>query len=451
MELSRARCQDPAKIAELLGLDRELVLFIIASQLQPNGWMTNLGAVTGKGQSVLDEAQEIDEKVQIGYAYQDAISGNWLPRFTEILPEVEPDKVDAKGYPIFLRNRDSGKGDRPFRLNPVKHETLEADVDALFEAFKRYESDHAFAEQRDKSEGYVDEGNMPKRLNIKNFSFVHDTGQLMWIWTWVFPDAGAQPWLVADPFGLQAAVPWLRKPLQEILPINDGLARYLARMLGEANPEKLSAAEWLKNLESKVDMDLFANYPWTSKVPEIKNYLASVLRRSEQLRNQEQGQPEDISSLLIEIHNLVESVLQWMLKNYPPDIRRLPHWEDQPEWKEGQSLNYLQSFNLGCLTDNVAQVLSHQRLDQVRTAVKKRGSSSLKALLFAALLATVDKIRHPLSSLSANELQLDRLLEMTDARNKKAGHAGGDKISKEEALKYADFISKWVQIFKEWY
>ena len=44
--LARARCQDSSEMAELLGLDGELVAFIIATQLIPNGWMTTLGAVT---------------------------------------------------------------------------------------------------------------------------------------------------------------------------------------------------------------------------------------------------------------------------------------------------------------------------------------------------------------------------------------------------------------------
>ena len=91
--LARARCQDTSEMAELLGLDRELVAFIIATQLIPNGWMTTLGSVTSQGERVLEEAQDASEEVRMGYAYQDAISGNWLPRFTEELPEIEAKAV----------------------------------------------------------------------------------------------------------------------------------------------------------------------------------------------------------------------------------------------------------------------------------------------------------------------------------------------------------------------
>ena len=66
--LARARCQDSSEMAELLGLNRELVAFIIATQLIPNGWMTTLGAVTPPGERVLEEAQEASEEGRMGYA-----------------------------------------------------------------------------------------------------------------------------------------------------------------------------------------------------------------------------------------------------------------------------------------------------------------------------------------------------------------------------------------------
>jgi alpha-galactosidase/6-phospho-beta-glucosidase family protein len=40
---------------------------------------------------------------------------------------------------------------------------------------------------------------------------------------------------------------------------------------------------------------------------------------------------------------------------------------------------------------------------------------------------------------------------MADARNKKAGHSGSERIDREEAMKHADFVIEWIQIFKGWY
>jgi hypothetical protein len=435
-------------MAELLGLDRELVAFIITTQLIPNGWMSSLGAITHKGELALEEAEDVSDEVRMGYAYQDAISGNWLPRFTEDLPEIEPKRVDDRGYPVFLRDLDSGKEDRPFRLNHSRADVL--DLNSVFDAFERYRIDHDHARQRDEGDG------LPTRIRIESLNFVEKTSQPMWLWTWVFPDsAGVQPWLIADPFGLQQAASWLRKPLQGILPINEGCARYIADALGETRSDKLSAAEWLISLENQIDLTLLAEYSWSRKVPLVEGYLGSVLRRMELISNQDRRWQEDISSLLIETHNLAESVLQWMLRKYPADISLLPKWDwrsrtGQKDWKPGQAAEWLSTLGLQCLTSDVVYRLSEQQLDPIRTAIRK-ASSSMKALLFASLLATVDKPEHPFHSLTADNLQLNRLIDMADARNKKAGHSGADRIQKDEAMEFAQLVVEWVQLFRGWY
>lgn len=439
--LARARCQDSSEIAELLGLDRELVAFIIATQLIPNGWMTTLGGVTPQGERVLEEAQDASEEVRMGYAYQDAISGNWLPRFTEELPEIETKRIDERGYPIFLRDLDSGKEDRPFRLNHFRESAL--DMGALFDAFERYRTDHDHAKQRD------DE--LPTRVRIESLSFVEDSAQPMWLWTWIFPDeAGPQPWLVADPFGLQQAASWLRKPLQEVLPRNEGLARYIADAVGETRSNELSAEEWLRSLENQIDLTVLADYSWSGKVPAISGYLTSVLRRNALLASQDKTWQEDLTSLLIETHNLAESVFQWLLKRFPVDVRRLPDRSQDKNWTKDLASEILRTLPAAQLTDDTVRRLASQNLREIRNALV-RGNSSLKALMFAALLSTIEHATHPLKDLAPQALALHRILDMADARNRKAGHAGGDKISKDEAMEYADFVIEWVQIFKGWY
>lgn len=439
--LARARCQDSSEMAALLGLDRELVVFIIATQLIPNGWMTTLGAVTAQGERVLEETQDASEEVRMGYAYQDAISGNWLPRFTEELPEIEARRIDERGYPIFLRDLDSGKEDRPFRLNHLREGAM--DMGALFDAFERYRTDHDHAKQRD------DE--LPTRVRIESLSFVEDSAQPMWLWTWIFPDeAGPQPWLVADPFGLQQAASWLRKPLQEVLPRNEGLARYIADAVGETRSNELSAEEWLRSLENQIDLTVLADYSWSGKVPAISGYLTSVLRRNALLASQDKTWQEDLTSLLIETHNLAESVFQWLLKRFPVDVRRLPDRSQDKNWTKDLASEILRTLPAAQLTDDTVRRLASQNLREIRNALV-RGNSSLKALMFAALLSTIEHATHPLKDLAPQVLALDRILDMADARNRKAGHAGGDKISKDEAMEYADFVIEWVQIFKGWY
>jgi hypothetical protein len=439
--LARARCQDGSEMAELLGLDRELVAFIIATQLIPKGWMTTLGAVTLQGERVLEDAQDASEEIRMGYAYQDAISGNWLPRFTEALPEIEAKRIDERGYPIFLRDLDSGKEDRPFRLNHLRESSL--DMGALFDAFERYRTDHDHAKQRD--------DDLPTRVRMDSLSFVEDFAQPMWLWTWIFPDeAGPQLWLVSDPFGLQQAASWLRKPLQEVLPRNDGAARYIADAIGKTRSNDLSAEEWLRSLDNRIDLALLTDYNWSGKMPLVAGYLTSVLRRNALLAAQDKNWQEDLTSLLIETHNLAESVFQWLLKKFPVDVRRLPDKSQDKNWTKDLASEILRTLPVAQLTDDTVRRLASQNLREIRNALV-RGNSSLKALMFAALLSTVEHTTHPLKDISAQSLALDRILDMADARNRKAGHAGGERISKDDAMAYANFVIEWVKIFKDWY
>ena len=439
--LARARCEESSEIAELLGLDGELVAFIIAAQLIPNGWMTTLGTVTAKGERDLEEAEDASEEVRMGYAYQDAISGHWIPRFTEELPEIEAKRIDERGFPVFLRDLDSGKEDRPFRLSHNKESAV--NIGELFDAFQKYRMDHDHAKQRD------DE--LPTAIRIESLNFVEDTAQPMWLWTWIFPDqAGPQPWLVADPFGLQPAVSWLRKPLQDVLPRNDAAARYIAGTLGTTKSDSMSAEEWLRSLENQIDLTLLADYSWSRSLPAISGYLTSVLRRSASLAAQDKPWQEDVTSLLIETHNLAESVFQWLLKKYPIDVNRLPDQSQDKNWTKDLAIKILRQLPVVGLPEDTIRRLKSQNLREIRNALV-RGNSSLKALIFASLVSTIEHTTHPLRDISAQTLALDRILDMADARNRKAGHAANDKISKDEAMEYAELVIEWIQIFKGWY
>jgi len=446
--LARARCQDSSEMAELLGLDRELVAFIIATQLIPNGWMTTLGSVTSQGERVLEEAQDASEEVRMGYAYQDAISGNWLPRFTEKLLEIEAKRIDERGYPVFLRDLDSGKEDRPFRLNHFREGTL--DTAALFDAFQRYRTDHDHAKQRD------DE--LSARVRIESLSFVENSAQPMWLWTWIFPDeAGPQTWLVADPFGIQLAASWLRKPLQEILPRNAGLARYVANAFGETRSNEMPAEESQRFIESQSRLNVLADYSWALKSPLIEGYLTDTLSQVAFLKSLEKPWQIHIDALLTSAQSLVEGALKELLRQHKPDIRVLPYWNPkertgQRNWKDGQAYRFLEEIReyRGVLNLEVVEQLSRQELDPIRTAIRS-GNSSLKALLFALVLGMRDSLSHPFLNKDENELQLVQVMKMATIRNKKGSHATLNKADMEQAIILAEFSIHWVDMFREWY
>lgn len=441
--LLRASCRDPKEIAKLLCLDSDLVNFIIATQLIPNKWMDSDGSLTSLGEKVLEDVEEYEEELGAGYAFQDAISGEWLPRFCDALSVVEPDDYDEAGFPVFRQSRDSGKRLSPFKLKDRCN--FCQDVGELFEAYRKYKVDYGNAKQRDGS------AYLMSRLSFDRLSYMENTPKKMWLWTWVFEDeSSAEPWLVSDPFGLQKAVAWLRKPLKEQLLSYDHLARYIAGSVTQARPEKMSAAEWLEALEHEVDLTIMAEYPWSQRVPVICDYLASVLRCRAAIERNNRPTREDMRSLLIETQLLAESILQWMVKKYPVNIQLLPDKSADKSWDRKTATAVLSSLGLDCLQPDIINKLATQQLKDIRNAFVS-GTSSMKALLVAAMFATVEHADHPLKKLRKETLQIDGLLDMANDRNRKAGHASADKLSKEVAMRHADFLIEWANNFKEWY
>jgi hypothetical protein len=168
------------------------------------------------------------------------------------------------------------------------------------------------------------------------------------------------------------------------------------------------------------------------------------------LAAQDKPWQEDVTSLLIETHNLAESVFQWLLKKYPIDVNRLPDQSQDKNWTKDLAIKILRQLPVVGLPEDTIRRLKSQNLREIRNALV-RGNSSLKALIFASLVSTIEHTTHPLRDISAQTLALDRILDMADARNRKAGHAANDKISKDEAMEYAELVIEWIQIFKGWY
>lgn len=443
LELSRARCRDRYEISRLLCLDQDLVNFIIATQLIPNNWMNVDGSLTSTGEKVLDDIEGYEEELHAGYAFQDGISGAWLPRFCKDLSIIEPDKYDESGYPAFLQSKDSGKHLFTFKLKGFCD--FKEDIVEVFNAYRKYKNDYGNAIQRER---HTD---MMSRINFDSLSYIEQVPTKMWLWTWVFHDnANSEPWLIADPFGLQKAAAWLRKPLKTLLPSQDSLARYISSGVKQACPKEMSASEWLESLEHEVDHMLMAEYPWSQRVPMIRDYLASVLRCRVAIDQNNRPTREDMRSLLIETHLLAESTLQWMLKKYPINIRQLPDKSADASWDKKTSIAVLNTLGLDCLEPDIVNKLASQQLKDIRNAFI-HGSSSMKALLVAVMFSTAEHTDHPLHKLSKDSLQLGSLLDMANDRNRKAGHSSSEKLTKEVAMKHADFMITWVNNFKEWY
>lgn len=437
--LMRSGVTDAAKLAELMAIDRELVLFIIASQLQPNGWLDRRHKLTSDGERLLDEAEDRRLNLRVGYAFQDAIGGKLLPRFSTMLPEIQPVGTDQHNRPVFLLDRDSGRQEKPFLLQAK--EPAKADVQGLMTAYSQYRHELAHARRGAEAAEFD--------VAIRTLDYVDDQPLKLYFWCELYRDEnGPQRWLISDPFRIRPAVSWLREPFLELAKSDAALTRRMQRLLPDIAPDGLSVDEWFERLAEHADFEVQSKYPFLkTRVPLVREHLLRVLRQRAKIeQSQQRVHPEDLGALMTESASLIEAVLKWLLEVWPVE----PCWPKKGNWSRAEALAELRALAVEAIDDDVALALAGQARRSVANAMTNR-DQPLKALLAGTLFAANARDDHPFHRLSADRLQLAQLPKLADYRNKVGGHASGERPDKDVTLKYSEFAIKWMAHFESCY
>ncbi len=435
--LARAGVRDPVEVARLLTLHPELVRFIIATQLQPNGWLDSSFRLTPSGGAVLDEAEDSRLALKVGYAFQEAVGGAWLPRFLDSLPEIAPIAVDVGGRPEFLIDRERGRTEKPFLLPAVAKSC--ANAAQLIEAYCQYRKDLNVVRRRGSER--------PDGVNFQAIEALSDTPTKMYMWCELYRDEGEpQPWLVSDPFRLRRAASWLRKPLLELAPSNPGVIRKMQQLV-DVPLTDCTAEEWLRRVEEGVELAIWGEYPFLDRQELIRGHLSGLLRQKKKVESRDRFNREDLSLLMGEAHNLLEAVLKWLLRAYPIDTHS---WPKKKSWKRQEAIDVYQSLRLGFLSDRLTQQLAGQPLGAIADAIETQ-NRPLKALLAGAAFCAAERPDHPLHKVSPSLLELERLPALADFRNEVSGHASGKPVSSDKVLDSTRFAIQWMALFQPWY
>lgn len=383
--LIRAGIRDTDELAEAMALDPELVRFIIAVQLQPNGWLDGRFRITPDGERLLDEAEDRRLNLIVGYAFQDAVSGNWLPRFTTQLPEISPVGHDEKNRPLFVLDRDKGRQERGFMLQAQA--TAKLDTSLLLPAYRQYRQDLAFSQGE--SRNYASE------VTLTSIESIDDAPTKLYLWCELYRDEeGLQRWMISDPFRVRRAVPWLREPFAAQARGNAAIARRMQRLLPEIPADGLSAEEWMERLDESANLEIESNYPFLNREPLIRDHLARLLRQKRRIEDREKVHPEELGNLMTEAANLLEAVLKWLLRE----------WSASPPWPKGRNWSPMEArAELGALplvADNtdLINALAGQARKTVSAALEKQ-NQPLKALLTGTLFAASERSDHPFHEL----------------------------------------------------
>ena len=145
---------------------------------------------------------------------------------------------------------------------------------------------------------------------------------------------------------------WLRELLLEEMKGNPGLCSFAASLIDKEKPAEMSVEAFLQGVEEKSRLIMQAKYGEAMRVPMIADYLGRVIRMQNEMSKLSRARPEELSSLLMESHNLVESVLKWLLRTFKMDDRRVPRNRLEGLWTREVASELLSGLGLSFLDDS---------------------------------------------------------------------------------------------------
>ncbi|WP_213956743.1 MULTISPECIES: hypothetical protein [unclassified Variovorax] len=436
--LLRAGIRDRQQMAKLLCLDENLIAFIIAQEIMPNGWVDAQFKITPAGEDLLSSGIDGQGALTLQYAYRDGVFGHWLPRVSRDLPDINPLEMGAKKFPAFRNSREGGGEIRPFLL-PRRHKVSLPHKADVLKAWRKGLRDVIHADGDDEG--------VPEILS-DDIEIVGGEPALAYVWCEIIHKPGdLQPWLVTDPWRITSVARWLREPLQAGLASIPGLAGRIESVLPDKGSAVLTAEDLRGLIERKVEFHLTQwpalNMPHLSL---LREHLARVLRQKERTEATGASSQEELGSLIQECGSLLEAVAQWMLERWP--VGNIVWPRDGLNRKAAEDMLSMVPIR-ATLPSECRRLLAGQNFRDVRLAAQHR-DRAFKALLFASLLATHNHDDHPLRELDETQLEWVRLFTLIDMRNK-GSHASGRRLQRGHVLSEADFAIAWFMNFSNYF
>lgn len=444
MRLIRAKTHDAEDIAKLTGMHINLVK-LIQAELYSSGWINaQANALTESGILAINDADQQSEQLASGYLFQDAHTGMLWPRIEKRLNIMEPIDPAAR-FPEFQLDRKTGRTLKPYKPSGNFQQLSLPDSQAALKAWQDYRSDYRTARQ------LYSNGELPQEVRLSGIRMQKVLPVLAWVVVWITPGSAYSLWSIKDPFDIRDEAWWLTDQLPKLLETDRNLLKSLGKLIGETKQENQTVSEWLATLQKEAQLQVLLNYPWANKEPDIAAAISVLLTRKETISNG-QKHKNDLEAAVTESQKLLEVLMQWLIKTYPANRDLLPKAGKN---NRDDNKQFLIELRLPAMTADVVEILSRQILKTVIKALNTP-TSSLKALVFAAALGSRSNPSHPMKRLTAQQLQLERLLKLADLRNQ-TSHGNSrytgkhyQTITEANAVEQIDYALSFTEQFKEW-
>jgi len=428
-DVSGTRSVNNEQIAAWLGLDLDMVSYIVTAQLIPNGWLTEKGVVTKEGKRLLDE--ELTDNLTTAYIFQCAITGLWLPRICFSLNEIYP--CNEGRNLKFKLNRATDRTRTPFIINAKHRESIapeQRDLKKIESSYK--EAVYIAKNTRDKAE-WQDENSKVDTLDLGSA-----VGVPVYLTVWG-DTTSSYEWTLYDPFNISTRSEWMQDLFQSVCKFNSGLGKFALSKLCTDNDD-LNYEETCKQLEEAARLIVLVDYSGAEQVEGLTDILYQLMELNARITKIERTDYASNANLVVNCGQVIETVCSYLLRHYQlNDLFRLP----KPRTKDGKDI--LKDLVINATLMNapmVNEVLKVNASKVYSAAILK--NSSVRAQLAAIFISMEAHHSHPLKFILDDEWLFKRLYQITHMRDDCA-HGGSTKIDKKQVESMMATIDTFLQ------
>lgn len=397
--LVRAGVSDVGDLAGLLGLGRELVLYICAKLMErdPPALDSRL-RLTEVGKRILDDA-EIETRVEkTGWIFQDPWTGEVWRRFVTELPTV-PITGERNGFPEL----DLGTEGKPFTTTPMLLEPRSVSVsqpraEDILRSVRLVDGNR----NGDPEDDETSVNRFPESV-LGKISYLDSSPEPMYCLTALVTDRDTKShdaWSIRDPFFPARDSIRLRRALTVRFAEYPFVPKRLAQMLGmDSTQQAASLSELLSRADVAAEMEIKARFGALAETYGLLDRLVELERKRQLMKAMDQH--ADFDQVPIACGKAAERLMKLLLRSYP--AKSLASALELTRGKKcfqllGQDTS--QSLLLMGFTEIPKSLLTIDQGSLRHALLKSEGS--LMPLTLATALAALVYEEHPLKHLSKN-------------------------------------------------
>lgn len=429
IKVTGSRSLTSTQIAEWLGLEEDMVLYILTATMQPNGWLDKNFKITSEGIKLLESDEDAD--ITSALIFQCAVTGKWLPRIAYESNELEP--VGLNNKLEFKLDRASGRTEQAYKVRRyinapnepdelILNDIIKKDSDARWVAFNVIDGVDSLAKSSDRAI-------LSSKASSSDYILV-----------WADRSSGYKFDFI-DPFSLSDKASWMHDLFEQASKALPDLQKFVLSRFNDED-EELTYTENLQLMQEKARLEVLIQYPSAHSINGLIEPLFELLNDKEKLLCNKNSEFSLNRSVINSCGSIVEVICKNILVEKPlkrVEVLPTPNLSND---KKKRELTLLLKTATTLTNTQIQTVLKVQPGKIFQTAIGR--SSTMRSLLATIFISMQEYSHHPMSFLISDVLLFDEVYSLSFDRDE-ASHGNNTKYTREQALHYINTVDKFLK------